>query len=63
MYTYVNIKTGKKITVPCKVNGDWELVGDTNEKKAQKPVAKQEAVEETLEAETKEEKKVSKKKK
>ena len=62
MYTYVNIKTGKKITVPCKVNGDWELVGDTNEKKAQKPV-KQEAVEETLEAETKEEKKVSKKKK
>ena len=57
MYTYVNIKTGKKIVTPCKVNGDWELVADTNEKA--KP--KEKVV--TSEEKTKEDKKATKKKK
>lgn len=56
MYTYVNIKTGKKIVTPCKVNGDWELVADTNEK-AEKPSKKAVVEEEN------EEKKTTKKKK
>ena len=50
MFIYKNTKTGKEVTVPCKVNGDWELVKEIGkEKKAPSKPSKVEVQEEVQE--------------
>lgn len=62
-FIYRNTKTGALVTVPCTVNGNWELVKELGSEKPKKKVEepKQEEVTEELE-DTPVEKKSKKKK-